>query len=68
MPQRDEKPHPTFEAVLHQTPVTGMLDSILINELRQQCDTGADFARAQRIALRMSWHLHALIGQKVQRI
>jgi hypothetical protein len=68
MAQRDDKPHPTFEAVLHQTPVTGMLDSILINELRQQCDSEAGFTRAQRIALRMSWHLHALLGKKVQRI
>lgn len=68
MPPRDEKPHPTFEAILHQTPVTGMLDSILLSELRQQCDSEATFSRAQRLAMQISWQLHALLGQKVQRI
>jgi hypothetical protein len=68
MSRRDDKPHPTFEAVLHQTPVTGMLDSILLNELRQQCDSEATFGRAQRIALRMSWQLHALLAQNIPRI
>jgi hypothetical protein len=66
MPRHDQKPHPTFEAVLHQTPVTGMLDAILLGELQHDFGGGAPLRRAQRIALRMSWQLHALLGQRFE--
>jgi hypothetical protein len=62
------KPNRSIEASLHQGPVTGMLDSILLSEMRQICDDDEGLAEAQRAALEMSWWLHALVAQRVTRI
>lgn len=67
MKRRVVKPDSNIEAVLHRRPVAGMIDGILLNELRQITDPKA-FAAAERVALQVSWHLHAVLVQKIPRI
>ncbi len=67
MKRRGVKPNPNIETVLHRRPVAGMIDGILLNELRQITDL-KEFAAAERVALQVSWHLHAVIAQKIPRI
>jgi hypothetical protein len=66
MVKRGEKPNRNVEESLHHSPVTGMLDGILLREIRTVCPgTNQDLAAAEQAALQMSWHLHAVLGRKL---
>ncbi len=65
--RRPAKPNRTIEAVLHQRPVDGMIDGILLNEMKQIADR-REFATAERVALQVSWYLHAIVAQNVQKL
>lgn len=65
--ERHHKPDRNVEAVLHQRPVSGMIDGILLDEMKQITDR-REFAAAERVALQVSWYLHAVLGPKVQKI
>jgi len=69
MVRRGTKPNRNVEESLHHSPVTGMIDAILLGEMRHLRNSGgrdADGARrtAQQTAMQMSWQLHALIANK----
>lgn len=65
MAKRRGMPNRSREEVLHHSPVTGMLDTILLSELRIIFDDGQKLDAAQRVAMQMSWRLHALVARKV---
>jgi hypothetical protein len=65
MSKRRSKPNRNREEVLHHTPVTGMLDTTLLSELRIIFDDSEKLDRAQRIAMQVSWRLHAIVARKV---
>jgi hypothetical protein len=65
--RRPAKPNPTIEAILHRRPVDGMIDGILLNEMKQIAER-KEFAAAERVALQISWYLHAVVAQKVQKL
>ncbi|HEX4112503.1 MAG TPA: hypothetical protein VH020_08200 [Stellaceae bacterium] len=56
------------ERSLHHGPVTGMLDPILLSEMRQLSDGEDDLAAAQRTAMQTSWQLHAVIAHKLPKL
>jgi hypothetical protein len=68
MVNRGPKPNRDIEEMLHHGPITGMLDPILLDEMRYLRDGGnAALDAAQRSALDMSWRLHDLVFQKASR-
>jgi hypothetical protein len=56
------------EQSLHHGPVTGMLDPILLSEMRQMSEGGEDLAAAQRAAMQTSWQLHAILANKLPKL
>jgi hypothetical protein len=68
MVNRTPRPNRDAEEKLHHSPVTGMLDSVLLDEIRFLRDpSAAALDAAQRAALDMSWRLHDLVFQKAPR-
>jgi hypothetical protein len=65
MTRRRITPNRHREETLHHGPVTGMLDAVLVSELRMLIDDGEKRAAAQRVAMQVSWRLHALVARKV---
>ena len=60
------KPNRSVEEILHHSPVDGMIDEFLLSEIRLMPECrGEDFAQAERIALQMSWFLHAITSRTV---
>jgi hypothetical protein len=68
MVKRGAKPNRLVEQSLHHGPVTGMLDPILLNEMRQMSEHGEDLAAAQQAAMQASWRLHALVARRVPKL
>lgn len=66
MVNRGAKPNPRTERILHHGPVTGVVDTILLGEIRQ-IGNGSGDARTQahRIASQMAWRLHTLAARRV---
>ena len=57
------------EQSLHHGPVTGMMDSVLLDELRTvRTATVEELVTAQRAALQVSWRLHALVARRVPKL
>jgi len=60
------KPNRSVEEILHHSPVDGMIDEFLLSEIRRMpAFRGEDFARAERVALQISWRLHSLVSRRV---
>ena len=69
MVNKGAKPNRRTEQMLHHGPVTGVVDTILLSEIRQ-VGNGDPAARteAQRVAMQMAWRLHTLAARRAQRI
>jgi hypothetical protein len=66
--KRGTKPNRMVEQSLHHGPVTGMLDPILLGELRQISERGEELAAAQQIAMQTSWRLHAIVARRIPKV
>lgn len=67
MVNRGAKPNRRTEQLLHHGPVTAVVDTIMLGEIRQ-IGNGDGRARteAHRIASQMAWKLHTLVARRVQ--
>jgi hypothetical protein len=73
MVRRGVKPNREVEEFLHHSPVAGMVDAVLLSEMRNlRIKDRAELVEAQRAAQRtamqMSWQLHALVARQVGRL
>ena len=68
MRNRNQKPNPRTEQILHHGPVTDMLDGHLLTEIRLAHLPAAARAAAERAAKLMSWQLHSLVAYRVDEI
>lgn len=67
MVNRGARPNKRTEQLLHHGPVTAVVDTIMLGEIRQ-IGNGDGYARteAHRVASKMAWKLHTLAARRVQ--
>jgi hypothetical protein len=68
MVNRGAKPNRRVEEALHHSPVTGVIDAILIGEIRRVGDgRGNEVAAAHRTAMEVSWQLQTIVARHAQK-
>ena len=58
-PAKPIKPDQTIETRLHHGPILGVIDNILLSEIRSLL-RGTDLTEAYKVALKISWQLQAV--------
>jgi hypothetical protein len=67
MVSRGSKPNRRVEEALHHRPVTGVVDSILLGEIRRNGNgQGDDVQAAHRTAMQTAWDLQRLVARQTR--